>query len=313
MRKTLFLLLSLLMFATACGGGGQDPAVEAPEEQPDEAQGDSIEITGKEYSFDVPSTVEGGFVELTFKNNGKLVHEAAFVKTDPEAPQDQFIKDFKAASGEEGGPIAAHLKPYFVSEEVKAGGSGTVKQSLPAGTYYVVCTLTDADSQPEEGGPEGEAAEPPGEEPELPAHFEQGMIKKVTVEGPSTVALPEADSSIVAKEYTFDVKGLKAGKNEVLFRNDGPGQIHMAVVLEFPEGTDEAKARESFASEGPPPPGTPEPKDVGFGGVFDPGGGSLTSMEFKKDRLYGIACFIQDRAGGPPHVAKGMVTFTKVT
>lgn len=313
MRNLLVLLLSLLMLATACGGG-DDPAVEPQGEQTDEAQADTIQITGNEYSFNVPATVKGGFVELNFKNNGKLVHEAAFVKTDPEAPQDQFIKDLKTAISEEGAPIAAHLKPYLVSESVKAGASGTGRQSLPSGTYYLVCTLTDADSREEgEGPPEGEAEEQPQEEPQLPAHFEQGMIKKVTVTGPSTVAIPESGTSIVAKEYTFDVKGLKAGKNDVVFRNDGPGEIHMAAVLEFPEGTDEAKAREAFASEGPPPPGTPEPKEVGFGGVFAPGGGSLTTMEFKKDRLYGIACFIQDRAGGPPHVAKGMVTFTKVT
>lgn len=310
MKKTMIVLVSLLLVATACGGGGQDAARETPAEETDEAEENIIRVTGDEYSFDVPSTVEGGFVQIDFKNNGQLVHEAAFVKSDPEAPRDQFIKDFKTAVNE--GPIAPHLKPYFLSGEVKAGGTGTARQSLPAGTYYLVCTLTDADSREEEPQEAGEEA---GEDqPELPQHYEQGMIKKVTVTGPASVTLPQAEASIVGKEYSFDVKGLKPGKNEVLFRNDGPDQIHMAAVLEFPEGVDEAKAREAFsAAEGPPPPGTPEPEDVGFGGVFEVGGGSIFSVDLKSDRVYAIACFIQDRAGGPPHIAKGMVQITRVT
>ena len=120
---------------------------------------------------------------------------------------------------------------------------------------------------------------------------------------------------IGATEYAFEVSGLKAGKNEVLFQNEGVDQIHMAAILEFPEGIDEAKAQETvknFANEGPPPPGTPETKDVAFGGIFEPGGGSLFSVDLKKDRVYAIVCFVQDRAGPPPHVAKGMVKVTKV-
>lgn len=310
MRKLLMLLVSLMLVSTACAGGGDEAARPTPGE---EAEGGDkkIRVTGDEYSFDLPSTVEGGFVQIDFKNDGQLVHEAAFVKSEPEAPQEQFVKDFKGAISE--GPIAAHLKPYFLSEEVKPGETGVARQALPAGTYYLVCTLSDADSKPEDEGQEG-GEQDGGEEPELPQHFEQGMIKKVTVTGPSTVSLPEADASIAAKEYSFDVKGLKAGKNEVLFRNDGPAQIHMAAVLEFPEGVDEAKAREAFsAGEGPPPPGTPEPDEVGFGGVFEVGGGSVFSVDLKKGRVYGIACFIQDRAGGPPHIAKGMVTVTTIS
>jgi hypothetical protein len=136
------------------------------------------------------------------------------------------------------------------------------------------------------------------------------MIKKITVTGPSQVALPQADAVITGKEYTFDVTGLKAGTNEVLFRNDGPKEIHMAAALEFPKGVDEAaanKAVQSFFGEGPPPPGTPEPEDVGFSGIFEVGGGSVFKMEGRSGQVYAIVCFIQDRAGGPPHAAKGMV------
>jgi hypothetical protein len=310
MKKLLFLMLGILcLFAVGCGGDDEpDEAATAPDEGK-AAEREKVVVSGTEFSFDLPSTVPGGFVDVEFKNEGKLVHEAAFIKVDQDVPEEQFIKDLKAASGEEGGPIAAYLKPYAGPAFPKGGETQTFKQTLPGGDYYVVCTLTDLDSVED-----GEEAEPTG--PPLPQHFEIGMLKKVTVDGPEEVEIPDSDVVVAAKEYTFDVTGLKAGKNEILFRNEGPQEIHLAAVLEFPEGVDEAaagKAIEAFTSEGPPPEGTPEPEDVGFSGVFEVGGAALFDVEAKAGRVYAIVCFIQDRAGGPPHAAKGMSKLVTVT
>jgi hypothetical protein len=315
MKRLLFGLI-LLLAVLGAGCGGDEPQEESPSPKDtekaaeEEETGPKVSITGNEYSFQVPTTITGGFVNLEFKNEGRLVHSAEFIKVDPDTPQAQFVKDLKVASGEEGGPIASYLKPYIGgnTESVKAGATGTGRQSLPAGIYYLVCSLTDADSV------EGEEEE--GERPALPQHFEQGMISKVTVTGPATVALPRTDATVAAKEYTFDVSGIKVGKNEVLFRNDGPKEIHMAAVLEFGRGVTEeqaTKALQAFASEGPPPAGTPEPEDAGFSGLFEVGGGSVFNLDAKRDRVYAFACFIQDRAGGPPHIAKGMSTVLKVS
>lgn len=305
-KRFLATLAVACLIATGCNGGEEPEEQEtAGGEEAAETGRESITVTGREYSFELPETVPGGFVDVEFNNEGRLVHEAAFIKVDPEMPQDQFIRDLKTASGEEGGPIAAYLKPYAAGFFTQAGDSETIAQSLPGGTYFVVCTLTDLDSV-EEGEGAGQEEGPP-----LPQHFEQGMIKRVTVDGPAQVDLPDADKVIAATEYTFDVTGLEAGRNEMLFRNDGPAEIHMAAVLEFGEGVDEAaagRAIEAFnqAEGGPPPEGTPEPRDVAFAGVYDVGGGQLVSFEARSGRVYAFLCFIQDRAGGPPHVAKGM-------
>jgi len=310
MKKLFFVMLGILcLLAVGCAGDDAAEEEEASEEETP-AETEKVSVTGTEYSFDLPATVPGGFVSVEFKNEGKLVHEAAFVKVDQDVPQEQFVADLKAASGEEGGPIAAYLKPYIAGFFTKAGATETFSQSLPSGNYYVVCALTDLDSV--EGEQEEEPTGPP-----LPQHFELGMLKKVTVDGPATVEPPEADTVVAATEYTFDISGLQAGKNEILFRNEGPKEIHMAAVLEFPEGVDEAaagKAIEAFTaeSEGPPPEGTPEPADVGFSGVFEVGGAALFNVDAKAGRVYAFVCFIQDRAGGPPHAAKGMSKLVKV-
>jgi hypothetical protein len=309
MKRLFCVMLGILCLLGGCATGDDGEEEEQPSGGEETSGPKKVTVTGKEYSFDLPSTITGGFVDLEFKNEGKLTHEAAFIKVTSDVPEEQFIKDLKAASGEEGGPIANYLKPYAGPAEPKAGETQTVKQALPGGDYYVVCTLTDLDSV--EGGEEAEPTGPP-----LPQHFELGMLKKVTVDGPEEVELPDSDVVVAAKEYSFDITGLKAGKNEILFRNDGPKEIHMAAALEFPEGVDEAaaaKAIEAFtASEGPPPAGTPEPEDAGFAGVFDVGGGSVFELDAKSGRVYAFVCFIQDRAGGPPHATKGMSKLVKV-
>ena len=307
-RKLLLLLAAMTLVFAACGdsdeggSGGEDTGTD------DAAAGGTIEITGNEYAFEVDSELEGGFVELNFDNKGKLKHEASFVQVKTDPGEKAFIDEFKAVVAGEGAPIPAYMEFFAAGNQIAAGTSLAVDQSLPAGTYYIVCTLTDADSQ--------ENADDSEEAPELPYHFEQGMIKKVTVTGPDTVELPAAGATIVAKDHSFDVQGLKAGKQEVLFRNDGPAEPHMAAILEFPTGVDEAKAGaalQAFSSEGPPPPGTPEPTEAGFAGVFSPKGGGTTELDLKSGQVYAFVCFISDRAGGPPHVAKGMVKLTTIT
>jgi len=45
--------------------------------------------------------------------------------------------------------------------------------------------------------------------------------------------------------------------------------------------------------------------------VLDGGKKQVAELEFKKGK-YAFVCFIQDRKGGPPHVAKGMVQEVEV-
>ena len=303
-KRWFVLVAALALVAGACGSDDDDEGTTA--DTSGGARAESIVVTGDEYSFGVDEEIEGGFVEVEYKNEGKLVHEAAFIKVEGDKSQDEVIKAVKAAATEDGAPIEPFIGVYLAGglADLDGGETATSSLSLPAGDYYLVCALTDADSlSDEELEARGEDAPPE------PTHMEQGMIEKVTVTGPDTVTLPEADATVAAKEYTFDIDGLKAGKQEVLFRNDG-AELHMAAVMEFAEGVDEAEAEEALAAfAGPPtdePPSGPEPEEAGFSGIFNPDGGGLFELDAKSGRVYAFVCFIQDRAGGPPHVAKGM-------
>ena len=58
--------------------------------------------------------------------------------------------------------------------------------------------------------------------------------------------------------------------------------------------------------------GIAEPETVANSFIFSPGLGGTFEVELTAGRTYMLACFIQDRAGGPPHAfGHGMIeTFT---
>lgn len=179
-----------------------------------------------------------------------------------------------------------------------------------------MCTLTDESEQGEggeegdpEGAGEGQEGESTGEEGEAAEqqaepHYDLGMIQELTVTGDGDAELPAADGSFTARDYSFEVD-VSAGRGTYNFMNEGPEQFHHVALFAFPEGVDEAAAREAFdafaQAEGsgePPPPGTPEPEETAFSSVYSPGLGGTFEAEFESGRTYGAVCFIQDKQGG---------------
>lgn len=181
----------------------------------------------------------------------------------------------------------------------------------------------DDDPQGPSSEGEGEATEGegPDEAPSGPPHYELGMAQVIEVgAGDEGATLPEADGSITAFDYSFEAD-IDAGDTEINFVNDGPEQVHFASVQKFPEGTDAAAAEEAFAQlveageDAPPPEGVPLPEDVGFSGIFSTGLGATFELEDGaafEPGTYLLACFIQDREGGPPH-AIGNQMYTAFT
>ena len=322
MKRLIAVMAVIALLAAGCGddeddGGAATTTTEAPAttQGPGEATALAVETSGtNEKLFTAPAEISGGVVNMTFKNNGKLTHEASLLEVGDRS-EDEVLRALKTVvTSEEGVPIPASVVPAGGLNEIKAGQSAASTVLLPAGRYLVICTLTDADSQEPEEGPEE------GAQPQLPLHFEQGMRKSLTVTGGGGATLPERDGTIVGREYGFDVPAnLTAGRRELVFRNEGPKEIHVAALSEFPAGVDEAAARRAFealiaafAENKPPPEGTPEPEDVASSSIFDVNRGGTFTAELRSGRTYAVVCFVTDRAGGPPHVAKGMLTTFRV-
>ena len=304
-RTATAALLSLALLVTACGddddteaGTGDtettedtaaDPAGETSEEAGGEGasdEGTALELTLTDDGLEgLPDTFPGGAVQVSLTLEGSREYASLdFTKVDEGTTVEEFAEGFMPVF--EGGPF-----PEFVqtSAGVDASPGETVDSTilLEPGSYVVwhESVPTDDETPPEIVGALAEVTE--GEVTEL----------------------PETDNEIVARDYEFEPD--ITGPGTVTFRNEGPDQLHHAVIVDF--GTTSVEVAEQAiepllnSGEDAPPPDIegldPEQVNFDFGGssVFGPGLGGTFEAEFESGNTYALVCFISDRAGGPPH------------
>ena len=330
-RLVRVVLATVVLVAAGCGDDDDDDATGAQETTTTEAgaddgdettttaggasaSGQTIDVEAVDYEFQgAPSEVQAGVIDLTFTNEGEVAHEYGVAEIG-DTPLDTFLADFPAVL--EGGPFPEYVGAIAVPATVGPGDSLETSFTLTEGTYAVFCTLDG--TVPEEGAtttttaPEGEGGPP--EEEGGPAHFTLGMAQTMEVTaGDDAASLPDDGGTITARDYAFDVD-VEAGDQTVTFVNEGPEQVHHAVMFTFNEGVDEAAASAALdtmlASEdesSPPPPELDVTAEELGTGIFSAGLGQTVPMTFEAGRTYAAVCFIQDRSGGPPHVvAHGM-------
>lgn len=266
------------------GGGGTGGGAAATTQAPAEPASMSVSLAeqGKKAKFTAPTSLEAGLTELTFTNEGKDPHEAQLVRVDG----DQTAEDVLAVidSDDESGKIPAWLHGSGGTGTVAGGGSGKAVLVLEPGNYY----LTDASDEKEA---------PP-------------VKIKVTGEA-GDAELPAADATITAKDFSFETSGLKAGANTIRFENTGK-ELHHALAFPIKGDADAAAITKFFQSEGEsggPPPVDFE-KSVGTS-VLDGGTAQNVTLDLQPGR-YAMVCFLTNRAGGPPHVAMGMIKEVEV-
>jgi plastocyanin len=271
-------LTAMIGLLSACGDSGNPVAL-------------TVKATSSngQFAFDMPKQIDGGTVALTFQNADTQPHELGMVRV--KAGTSEADVTDKLLGSADGAPV-----PDFV---LGGGGVGfaapsrkvTATQKLEPGTYVYFCTFGDGAA----------------------VHYKHGMLGTVTVNGTKGKGgLGDSAESITAKEttkskYTFDVGSLKAGTNKLLFKNDGPNQIHHAQFFPINKGSSFADVKTFFTSQdtGNAPPPVDFEKGSGTT-VLVPGQSQVVDVTLAKGN-YVVLCFLNDRAGGPPHFTKGML------
>lgn len=267
----------LVLGMAACGGddGGTEPQLLSFELT--STSGGAFEITGG-------GPVEAGLVRVEYKNATENPADAQLIRVDG----DQTVADALEAIGSESGVTLDWLHAEGGVGQIAVGVTGVAELVLEEGTYYLV----------DVGEPEGD---------DVMSNAENGATTTIEVSGGDDGAeLPDVDASIEMTEYNFVTDGLRAGANRFLLTNTG-AEIHHTLMIPILGDATFREVREFLTSEGQS--GGPPPLDftkLTGTSALDGGREQIQELELNAGRWV-FVCFITDRAGGPPHVAKGML------
>ena len=233
----------------------------------------TISGSGESTKLTGPSEARAGVLEFQLKNTGKKPAGLQIVGYEGDHTPEEVLKAGNAW-GDGKSPLPGYVKLEGGIGNVAPGETGVVRQSLSAGKYLALNIDTDAYTE-----------------------FE--------ITGDGTGSLASTSGTITASEYAFETAApLTAGDVQLTFDNTGEQPHHM-VGLPINEGKtikdvatflQEEKGKPPFREEG------------GFDTAIIEGGTEQAFSADLKAGKYAFVCFIPDRKGGPPHVAKGMVS-----
>ena len=234
-----------------------------------------VEADGNRSVISVPRTAAAGLTEIKLGNNSRGEADLQLVKVEGDRSAKEVAEGFRKAT--EGKPIPDWLRAAGGFGLTQPGGIVSVTQILQPGTYYAFNTVGPIDPK---------------------------TAPTIEITGESAdEELPEAAGTVKAREYAFDSKGLPSGTVAIHFDNVGDEPHHMIASKLIGDKTAEDVERFFKTNKGAPPVSE---NDVQSTGVLEGGESQLVTFRLDPGR-YAFYCFISDREGGPPHVAKGMV------
>ena len=292
MPRMILTFLAIAATGTFVAGCGDDEETASKDAAAPAPASFAIEATaeGKKKALTFPATVKAGVVTMTLTNSDTVSRSAGIVRL----LDNHTVEEFRKVVEEEGAPIPDWIEDGGGLPGVEPGATATVTQVLAPGRYGI------SDDETEGGQGEGKS------------YADLGAEGEFTVTGAASDAeLPAQPASLIAtddgaKEYGFEFKGLKAGPNKVRFENTGK-ELHHAILFPIIKGKTIEDAEKAFASDGPPKGPPPVDFEKGLNTqVID--GGIAQNIELDLEAgSYAVVCFIQDRKGGKPHIAKGMI------
>jgi hypothetical protein len=245
----------------------------------------TLEITaGSQGALTVPKRAAPGVIQLTLRNKSKGDAEAQLIRIEGDHSRSEVLdalgravsakpwKDFLFAAGGVG--------------MTDPGATRSATQELEAGTtYYVFNASAEGQPQPSD-------------------------LHKIEISGGEEGALPETNATVSATDHGYTADGLTSGRNEVTFENAGREPHHL-LLGQLRKGATIADAKRFLLSDtdgsGPFPPAGSEAATS----VLERGTSQVITLDLKPGK-YALYCFVADRRGGPPHIARGMISAVAV-
>ena len=236
------------------------------------------------YVIEARRPVSSGAVRISVRNPGTKERGAQLIRVEGEH---DVAEAFAALNDvREGSAMPTWLRWAGGIGVIRPGASVTFTVDLAPGSYYAV----DRSFQ--------------GKSAQLASLGERARLDVRQAGAPAPMTTPV--TAITATEYAYRTSGLAASDDDVLLENRGK-QPHDFVLSPIVKGRtlEDVKAFATGEDESGPPPVDFENEVIS--GVLDGGSKQTMRLGLKPGR-YALICFASDRRGGPPHVARGMVT-----
>jgi uncharacterized cupredoxin-like copper-binding protein len=247
-----------------------------------------LEITARDYRFELPARVSAGYTEITLTNAGPATHHAMFMRLHPGKTVDDFMK---IAQHEDVGAL--------FSISTSAGGPGSVDQgqkstailNLTPGQYVVICIVPGADGMP---------------------HYKMGMLAPLTVSQATQKGKPPAASmTIDLVDFSFaNLPGRVEAGRQIWKVVDTGKQLHEIILNRIAPGVSFAQIEKTLMAAPPDSASTHAgpPPFVGMAGIapMNTGETNWAVLDLTPGDYFAI-CFVPDIKTGKPHFELGMI------
>ncbi len=221
---TIFATAAILVLS-ACTAGQPQPAPEPPVE----AVADTpvatkaiapteVEITARDFAFDMPAEIPSGWVSLTLTNEGEVNHHGIVMRL----LDGVTLEDALAAMGDEESDQAEISDLEFFMPDTDPGSSNQATVEMAPGHWIILSVSMDAST-----------------DGEMTPDFARGSVAEFdVVETDAVAAAPEADLTLTIGADDFDLAAeMTEGVHTIHVVNDSGQENGYAFILKMEGGT----------------------------------------------------------------------------
>jgi hypothetical protein len=238
-----------------------------------------VRVTGEDFKFDAPATIQAGLTEFRFLNKGPAIHHMALLKLEG----GKTLEDLKSVlANPNHGPPPAWITELGGPNAPAPGLESNATINLEPGNYALICFV-------DIGGP---------------PHFMKGMVKglQVVAEPGPVAPAPRADAIATLFDYNFKISApISAGTRTIRVVNEAK-QHHEVELVQLNPGSTVADFMKWMEKMDGPPPG----KALGGVAGIAPGMSQSFTADFAPGN-YALICFLPDATDGKPHFVHGMI------
>jgi hypothetical protein len=277
------LALVAALAVSACGKSKKKSAAKAPGAN---TLSLTISDAGKTARYTAPTTVKGGLLTVSLTNDGKAPHQAQLAMIGSHSPQEVF----KIVSASGNVKVPAWLRAEGGVGATPPGKAGTATVNLQPGKYVVFDPPN---------GPSGGSGPP--------------AYSLFTVTAGAPGSLPSTPTTVTANEvgkdkFRWDLSGapLKPGVQSVTFDSKGKTALHLLAAFRVTGNPSKAELIKALKSNGKPPAFVDQ-SSFYSGTVLDGGKSQVQELALTKPGNWVLFCPLNDRDGGKPHFAEGLL------